>query len=374
MAFTSACPKCQKSVLVPDGHGHDAVVQCPACLAEYSLGEILASIPALIVVHPGGSTATVEVASLTVADIAPLAEPDLSAGPGTAGDGAPAVQLAEPALGDSDALDFVSDAPAVTAADGSDVAFAPESDHAADALFAAAFAEEAPPPSGPGTAPLTEPLLAPNDGEGQAPVAGTGDKTDEWGGDWGGFTGEAAGHPRSGSAALADDTIDLAAHKETGDDGLAHIDFAAITGKSPPTRCAGAPAAGDAAMLVEPPKKKRRPTARVPRREANMLVRFIGVTISGLLALVCVAGFAIWWGVPLDILGYHFNSHKTPSQSAAPKSDSAPAPSKAETPAGGAQRTGGRRHYVRRGCRQTRRARHFVRRQAGRCRQAGSAG
>ena len=55
MAFISSCPKCQKPVLVPEGHGHDAVVQCPACFAEYSLAEILSSVPALIVVRPGVS-------------------------------------------------------------------------------------------------------------------------------------------------------------------------------------------------------------------------------------------------------------------------------------------------------------------------------
>ena len=42
MAFLSNCPKCQKPVLVPDGTCPDAVVQCPVCAGEYSLGEIMA--------------------------------------------------------------------------------------------------------------------------------------------------------------------------------------------------------------------------------------------------------------------------------------------------------------------------------------------
>ena len=58
MAFTSNCPKCQKQILVPDGVCSDAVVQCPLCSGEYSLGEIFAAAPpALIVVHPGNTGA-----------------------------------------------------------------------------------------------------------------------------------------------------------------------------------------------------------------------------------------------------------------------------------------------------------------------------
>ena len=63
MAFTSSCPKCQKQVLVPEGTCPDAVVQCPICSGEYSLGEILASAPpALIVVHPGSAAAAAQIA------------------------------------------------------------------------------------------------------------------------------------------------------------------------------------------------------------------------------------------------------------------------------------------------------------------------
>lgn len=59
MAFISSCPKCQKQVLVPDGTSADAVVQCPICSVEYSMGDLLAAAPpALIVVHPGTAVIT----------------------------------------------------------------------------------------------------------------------------------------------------------------------------------------------------------------------------------------------------------------------------------------------------------------------------
>lgn len=314
MAFISGCPRCQKPFLVPEGHGHDAVVQCPACFAEYSLGEILTSIPALIVVHPGGGAAAVEVATPSLAEIVPPAEPELSLAPVVSEDGAPAAELVEPALGDSDALDFIADAPAVAAAgDGSDVAVAPEADHAADALFAAAFAEEVPPPGEPGAAPVP----AATDGEGHASLAGAGDKADDWGGDWGGFDGKAAPH------AVADDTIDLAAHEESEDGGLAHIDFAAITGTSQAT----ATAAGEtAAMAFEPPKKKRR------KREANPVVRIVGMAVAGLLAFGCVYLIAVWRDIKLPEW-LQFN--RTVKQTTAPKLNSAPAPNKAVIPATG---------------------------------------
>ena len=49
--FTSNCPKCQKQITVPDGVGPAALVRCPLCDEQYTLGEALAiAPPALIVV------------------------------------------------------------------------------------------------------------------------------------------------------------------------------------------------------------------------------------------------------------------------------------------------------------------------------------
>ena len=66
MAFISSCPKCQQQVLVPDGTYPDAVVKCPVCSGEYSMGEILAAVRRRIVVHPGSAPATVTRALTTV--------------------------------------------------------------------------------------------------------------------------------------------------------------------------------------------------------------------------------------------------------------------------------------------------------------------
>ena len=70
------------------------------------------------------------------------------------------------------------------------------------------------------------------------------------------------------------------------DEGLENVDFAAITGKAAP---GSAPAPrGDAAVAAEPAKKKKR------KREANLVVRGIGMVISALLAVVCFYAIAVW--------------------------------------------------------------------------------
>jgi hypothetical protein len=67
MSFTSDCPRCRKQVMVPDGACAEALVRCPVCMAEYSLGEVLAAAPpALIVVSVPAAAAVAEAA------IAPL--------------------------------------------------------------------------------------------------------------------------------------------------------------------------------------------------------------------------------------------------------------------------------------------------------------
>ena len=118
-----------------------------------------------------------------------------------------------------------------------------------------------------------EPLAAPLSEEGHDLAAEPADGGAPWGGGWGGFKDEAA-HEEDGAIGLAEPDQD---------EGLENVDFAAITGKAAP---GSAPAAGpgDAAVAVEPPKKKRR------KREANPLVRIIGMVIFGLLA----AALRVW--------------------------------------------------------------------------------
>jgi hypothetical protein len=314
MAFISGCPKCQKPVLVPEGHSHDAVVQCPACFAEYSLGDILASIPALIVVRSGEMEAPAARASAASAGFDELDEPLLAAAPAMAGSISAAPHVGQ-IPHESDALDFVDEAAAVPASNGHDIAFAADGDHAADELFASAFAEN----EWPSTELPTDELLAPVEGNGQQGPADAGDNGDGWGGFGAESSGEETVH-----AALAEDTIDLAAHDSGDDEGVAHLDFAAITGKSPP----GTAATGDAAVTVESPKKKRR------KREANPLGRFIGMAISALLAVACVFGLAMWLGIPLPFLPKWMQFNRHPNQSAAPAPNSQPEPSKAEAPPG----------------------------------------
>ena len=115
------------------------------------------------------------------------------------------------------------------------------------------------------------------------------------------------------------------------DEGLGHVDFAAITGKAAPG--AAVAAAGDAAVTLEPPKKKKR------KKEANLVVRFVGMGIAGLLALACVLGYAAWQGMPLDFLPswaqFHFNKPSTRADS--PKPGGQPnAPANGQTPAANA--------------------------------------
>ncbi len=351
MAFVAGCPKCQKYVLVPEGQGHDAVVQCPACMAEYSLGEILASIPALVVVRPSKAAAPVAITPTAVAsvvsdDFVPLDESHLTASPAMIGG-----ISASAAQHESDVLDFVDEAPPAghlrsgSAAEADDVAVIADGDHSADELFAAAFAEEAgqgfaaSPADEQAFAALAEPHLASVADDGDAHTASAGENVESWGGDWGDealgtdalgrqWVGEASHGEATGG--VPDDTIDLAGHIEpveddNADGGMAHIDFAAITGKAPP----GAAATEGATFAAEPPTKKRR------KREGNLFVRMLGMAFSGLLALACVLVFADWRGIAkFEFLSW-LPWNRTTHQSAAPNLNSHIALKKKETPSGG---------------------------------------
>ena len=273
MAFISSCPKCQKQVLVPDGACPDAVVRCPICSAEYSMGEILASAPpALIVIHPGSTAATISrggietaPAELFAAAVAgPIALPSAE----SSEDAALAALGVEPGLDHAEPLLFGDEAQLAT------------SDEHASELSAEPLSEE-----GHG--------LAAESAEGAA-----------LGRRWGGFKDEAAHEEGAVGAAEPDH-----------DEGLGHVDFAAITGKAAPGSAVAA-AACDAAVTLEPPKKKKR------KREANLVVRFVGMGFAGLLALACVLGFAAWQGMPLDFLPswaqFHFNKPSTRADSPKP--------------------------------------------------------
>ena len=251
MAFTSSCPKCQKQVLVPDGACPDAVVQCPLCSVEYSLSEILASAPpALIVVHPGSAAARPGCRRAAVAAAVPLPEPSEGR--------IFAAHRVEPAMHDAEPLLFEGDeVQPATLADGHAEPFGSnEPEHMAEvALFESApeaVAETDQPietlVSSPSAnrwlrrSPRKVTIWPPNRPKAAAP----------WGGAWGGLKDEAA-HAEDGAIGLAEPDQD---------EGLEHVDFAAITGKAAP---GSAPAAGpgEAAVAVEPPKKKRR------KRETN---------------------------------------------------------------------------------------------------------
>lgn len=253
MAFISNCPKCQKPVLVPEGPGHDAVVQCPACLAEYSLGEIIAAVPALIVVHPG---------SVPAAELAPLGEPATAAA-GTMEGGFFAAHRVEPTLHDADALDLA----------GEGVALA---DHEVPLVHEGeqVVAVEGQ-PSEAGIEPFAEPPAVPLEGEGHE-LSDADGKPEAWGGQWGGFA-EGGAHAEG-----EESEIGLAEPEED----MQGVNFAEITGKAAPGTAAVA--AGGAAVAVEPLKKKKR------KREANPVVRVIGIIFFGLLAVPCAFALAIF--------------------------------------------------------------------------------
>ena len=82
-------------------------------------------------------------------------------------------------------------------------------------------------------------------------------------------------------------------------------------------------------VAAEPAKKKKR------KREANMLVRFLGMGIAAVLALACVLGFASWRGMKLDFLPtwMQFNFNKPSVRADAKPNGQSPAPTNGQTPA-----------------------------------------
>ncbi len=299
MAFISSCPKCQQQVLVPDGTYPDAVVKCPVCSGEYSMGEILAAAPpALIVVHPGSAPATVTRALTTVESAGTAIATVADSGP-LLFDG-DRVELGTPDYGHAEPFgshDAEQEAAAVLFG-------GEEGGHAAEDL----------------AEPLTE------EGHDLA-AAAEGDAP--WGGAWGGFKDEAS-PGESGEGEFGEGEADSVALGEPEqEEGLANVDFAAITGKAAPGSALAA-GLGAGSVAVEPIKKKKR------KREANLVVRFIGIIVSGLLAVVCVLAFAWWRGMPLDFLPawMQFKFNKTTSTRAdVPKPVVPPAaPVTAQTP------------------------------------------
>ena len=201
---------------------------------------------------------------------------------------------------------------------GHDIAYAADGDHSADALFAAAFAEEAP-PSEHSSESRTEACPSRCWRLRMARASRrrhAGENGDNWGGNWGGF-GEEAAHGETAHAAVADDTMNVAAHEEGEDAGMAHIDFASITGKSPP----GAPRLE---MPADEGPARKRPQARTK----NPIVFVLGLVLSGLLAFGCVLGFAAWRGIKLDFLPSWMQFNR-PSSQTANKPNNQPAPNRA---------------------------------------------
>ncbi|MGO9112672.1 MAG: hypothetical protein ACLP9L_25855 [Thermoguttaceae bacterium] len=272
MAFTSNCPKCQKQVLVPDGAHPDAVVQCPICAGEYSMGEILGSAPpALIVVHPGSTAVTAPQVEMT-----PAAEAALPAVESSEAPFFPA-HCVEPTLQDVEPLLFVGDemqlvTPAEPAVESMLFVSTPEAaegtDHPVEVL----------------AEPVGEPVAESQPEEVHDLAAEVDDGDAPWGSAWDGFKDEAA--HEDGATSLAEPEQD---------EGLDHVDFADITGKVAPSSALAA-SPGDTAVAVEPAKKKKR------KREANPLVRIIGMILVGLLALPCAVVIAWLAGVKMDFL------------------------------------------------------------------------
>ena len=325
MAFISSCPKCQKQVLVPDGTSADAVVQCPICSVEYSMGDLLAAAPpALIVVHPGTAVITPLAAPLGEAIPAPTAALSATVPPELSEVAIFAAHRVEPSLHDAEPLLFAGDAVQLATPDyGHTESLGHEG---AEPLAEAALVEPgptAPPESGQPAdhpiealaAPFGEALAAPLSEEGHDLSAASADGDAPWGGAWGGFKDETA-HEEDGAIGLAEPDQD---------EGLEHVDFAAITGKPAPGSATPA-GAGGVAVAAEPPKKKRR------RREANPLVRIIGVVFCGLLALPCAYGIAIWVDHKNDRFHFFYKENEPTASNGQKTSGPAKPPANGHTP------------------------------------------
>ena len=269
MAFISSCPKCQKQVLVPDGTCPDAVVQCPRLLGRIldgrdfrvgaagadcrSSGQRRGSLSGGC-----GSRAAASASAMSEGRVfsAHRVEPKMHDDEPLLFQG-DEVQLATPDYGHAaavghEAAEHVAEAVLFEASPAAAQEGVQKTDHPVESL----------------AEPFGEPLAAPLSEEGHDLAAEPADGGAPWGGAWGGFKDEAA-HEEDGAVGLAEPDQD---------EGLEHVDFAAITGKAAP---GSAPAAGpgDAAVAAEPAKKKKR------KREANPFVRIIGVIVCRPLGL-----------------------------------------------------------------------------------------
>ncbi|MGA2254639.1 MAG: hypothetical protein ABSG53_08265 [Thermoguttaceae bacterium] len=313
MAFTASCPKCQKQVLVPEGECHDAVVQCPLCSGEYSLGEIFASAPpALIVIHPGstGATAPVVPATTAAASTAVPASGATAAVIFPAHRVEPVMHDAEPLLFAGDEVQLVTPAYDMDSIGHAETLTPEEPEHIGEVMPFAPSAEAvletdqpiealAEPFDGPFAAPLSEEShdLSAEPADGSAP----------WGGAWGGFKDE--------SKHEDDETVGFAEPHQ--DEALENVDFAEITGKATP-RSGLAASSVDAAVAAEPGMKKKR------KREANMVLRVGGMLFFGLLALPCAYGIAIWVDHKNDYFHFFYKDSK-PTANTAQKAVNPPA-------------------------------------------------
>jgi hypothetical protein len=305
-------------------------VQCPLCSGEYSLGEILASAPpALIIVHSGSAGATAQGAAATVpaGEWVPAAAAAATVAPApesTEGNVFSAHRV-EPTLHDAEPLMFESDDVQLATPGGDVESFGQEDpQHAGEAaVFGAGpeAAEETDHPIEPLGEPFGEPVAEPLSEESHDPAAAPAEGDAPWGGDWGEFKEEAA-HEDDGAVGLAEPDED---------EDLENVDFAAITGKAAP----GSALAASPGDVAEPAKKKKR------KREANPLLRIVGIIFFGLLALPCVYGIAVWRGVKIDLPTWlQFNLNKPGIRADSPKpGGQANPPANGQTPAANANPT-----------------------------------
>ena len=283
MAFISNCPKCQNPVLVPDGTGADAVVQCPVLGGRVFLGRDYGiGAAGAIVVHPGIAAATTLPVKTIPAAAAALAEfpaPDAS----EATFSRPIAS--NPSLHDAEPLLFEGDEVQLAARVSQGGIKATKANLPPPPIRDRAMFEHGPETTKPTghsdedlAEPFWEPLAAATSDEVHDLAAEPDDAAAPWGGEWGGLKDEAE-HEEDGAAIMAEGEQD---------EGLEQLDFADITGKAAarfgacrkPRRCARG---------RNRPKKKR-------KREPNMIVRLAGCADRRPLGGGVRSGIAIWMG------------------------------------------------------------------------------
>jgi hypothetical protein len=294
------------------------------------MSEILASAPpALVVVHPGSAGASSLSENASTAAIAAVIAASKPSGAVVF----PAHRV-EPTLHDAEPLVFEGDevqATRVSEEVAEEMLFGaddfeplPEGSRAIDAIakpldedvlspqpediheFVAEMVASNPTPAdmfAQPAAPVAEPAEA-----AEAPTEAA-DEGAPWGGDWGDFKDDTAHGDDAG----------IQAEPAEGE-RLEEVDFAGITGKAAPG-AALAEGSGDGTEATEPPKKKKR------KRETNLVVRFIGMAICGLLAVACVIEVASYVGVKMDFLPSWVPLLSNKTTARGPRRTNQPAPS-----------------------------------------------